>query len=190
MVNLCAPGEQVSGDAWHCAVQDGRASLMVADGLGHGPLAAEAAQAAVAVFDAAPLEPGPRLLERAHARLRSTRGAAVSVLAADADANTLRFCGIGNVTGRMVSGVVDRTMLSQHGTVGLQMRAPQEQPYDWPDHALLVLHSDGLASRWSLKDHGGALQLHPTLVAALLVRDHVRGRDDVTVAVLARAAHH
>lgn len=190
VVNLAAPGELISGDAWAWAEREGRASLLMADGLGHGPLAAEAGRAAVEVFDQAPFEPGPRLMERAHARLRSTRGAAVAVLAADADANALRFCGIGNVAGRVISGTHDRSLLSQHGTVGLQMRAPQDQPYEWPEHALLVLHSDGLASRWTLKDHPGVLQFDPTVVAALLVRDHCRGRDDVTVAVLRRAVHH
>jgi hypothetical protein len=53
---------------------------------------------------------------------------------------------------------------------------------------LLILHSDGLATRWDLSRYPGLALRHPTLVAATLYRDFTRGRDDVTVFV-ARAHH-
>src|SRR5262249_3039287 len=43
------PGEMVCGDAWMVTQQDARCLMLVADGLGHGPLAAEAAHAVVQV---------------------------------------------------------------------------------------------------------------------------------------------
>ena len=49
-VRQAAPGETVCGDAWAVVQDDHRAAIIVADGLGHGPLAAEASQAAVSVF--------------------------------------------------------------------------------------------------------------------------------------------
>ena len=82
---------------------------MVADGLGHGPDAAEAAREALAAFAEDPLASPRDLLQRIHARLRATRGAAVMVLQADAAAGTMRSAGAGNVVGRLVSGVSDRT---------------------------------------------------------------------------------
>ncbi|AKJ27405.1 ATP-binding protein [Caldimonas brevitalea] len=185
-VTLAAPGETVCGDAW-AAVQDGpRAAVLVADGLGHGPQAAEAAQAAVALFETTPFGSPSAVLERAHQALRSTRGAAVAQALLDADQGHLLFAGAGNIAGRLISGVGDRSLVSQHGTVGLQIRRLQDTRYEWPAHALLVLHSDGIATRWDLSLAPGLLQHHPCVVAAWLLRDHLRGRDDATVVVLKR----
>ena len=53
--------------------------VLVADGLGHGPLAADAAREAVRVFrEHAELDP-VEIVHRIHSALRSTRGAAVAV---------------------------------------------------------------------------------------------------------------
>jgi len=185
-VCLAAPGEAVSGDAWQFHSEGPRASLMVADGLGHGPQAADAASAALRIF-AAQHGLGPsQVLGLAHDAMRSTRGAAVAVAALEADAGRLIFSGAGNIAGRLISGVEDRSLLSQHGTVGLQIRRLQDVAYPWGDHAIVILHSDGLKTRWSLRDVGGLLACHPAVIAGWLVRDHMRGQDDATVVVIKR----
>lgn len=185
-VSLPKPGELVCGDAWAFALDGGRASLMVADGLGHGPDAAEASAAAIASFGEEPFAAPRRQLERAHARLRPTRGAAVAVLHADTGEAILRVAGAGNVIGRIVSGVHDRTLLTQHGTVGVTIRTPEETRAPWPDHALLVVCSDGIETRWQPELLRPVLGRDPAIAAALLVRDHFRTRDDATVAVMRR----
>ena len=186
-VCLAAPGEAVCGDAWSFRAEGVSASVIVADGLGHGPVAAEAADAAMAVFAARPADPPSQLLTLAHDALRSTRGAAVAVAALDAEAGTVLFCGAGNIAGRLISGIGDRSLMSQHGTVGLQIRRLQDVPYEWDEHAILVLHSDGLTTRWTLADAGGLLQCHPVVIAGWLIRDQLRGRDDATVVVVRRS---
>ncbi len=160
--------------------------MVVADGLGHGPDAAEAAAAALEAFAEDPLASPRVLLERTHRRLRSTRGAAVMLLQADAAAGVVRCAGAGNVVGRIVSGVTDRTLLSQHGTAGVTIRTPEETTLPWPEHALLVVCSDGIETRWKADAIAPVLGRDPALAAALLMRDHCRGRDDATVAVLRR----
>ena len=182
---LAAPGEFVSGDAWDIQVADGQATVIVADGLGHGPVAAEAADAAIKGFAKVTGSPAA-MLERLHPLLRSTRGAAVAIAAVDAKSGTVTYAGAGNITGRMISGVEDRALMSQHGTLGVQVRKLQDISYVWPDHALVVMHSDGLATRWNLKEVGGLLQCDPAVIAGWLLRDHTRGHDDVTVVVLKR----
>ena len=182
---LAAPGEVVSGDAWDIRIDDGKATVIVADGLGHGPVAAEAAAEALKVFATATGSPSA-ILERAHPLMRSTRGAAVSVAELDVNANAITYAGAGNISGRMISGIEDRSLMSQHGTLGVQIRKLQDVRYDWPEHSLVVLHSDGLVTRWSLKDVGGLFQCDPAVIAGWLLRDHTRGHDDVTVVVLKR----
>jgi anti-sigma regulatory factor (Ser/Thr protein kinase) len=185
-VALAAPGESVCGDAWAACVDGARAAVMVADGLGHGPDARNAAQAAMDVFRRDPFADLRRALEQAHAELRVTRGAAVCSLALDARTSVVRGAGAGNVLARVVSGVFDRSMLSQHGTVGVQMRSLQEADLGWPDHAIIVVHTDGIESRWPAKALLPVLGRDPALAAAILIRDHCRGRDDATVVVIKR----
>jgi hypothetical protein len=98
----------------------------------------------------------------------------------------VRYAGAGNVIGRIVSGVEDRTLLSQHGTVGVTIRTPEETGIAWPPHALLVVCSDGIETRWKPELVRPVLLRDPAIAAALVLRDHCRGRDDATVAVLRR----
>jgi len=186
-VSIAAPGETVCGDGWAVALEGPRAAVLVADGLGHGPAAAEAALAAIGAFSDEPFAAPVQLLERAHHQLRGTRGAAVALLQLDADGDMVRNSGAGNVVARVVSGVADRTLLSQHGTAGLQIRRPEEMRQPWPDHALLVVHSDGIETRWNRERLLPVLGRDPSLAAAILLRDHCRGRDDATIVVLRRA---
>jgi hypothetical protein len=77
---------------------------MVADGLGHGPLAAKAAMEAVRVFsECAAGSPG-ELIEAVHGPLRATRGAAVAVASIDLTRRVMTFAGVGNIAGSVLAG--------------------------------------------------------------------------------------
>ncbi len=159
---------------------------MAADGLGHGPQAQEAAEVAIATFGAAPFDDLCNALDGLHMALRSTRGAAVLAARLDMVKGECRYVGAGNVTARVISGVSDRTLMTQHGTAGLQVRRPEEMCAEWPAHASVVLYSDGILTRWKPQVLVPLLKHDPTLSAALLVRDYCRGRDDATVVVVRR----
>jgi len=186
-INLAAPGEQVSGDGWQIRVEGRKASVVVADGLGHGPDAADASDAALRYFTHAKAIVPSTTLEGMHTALRGTRGSAVAIAELDDETGVLKYAGIGNISGRLLSGLEDRSLLSQHGTVGAQIRRPQDVTYPWPDHSMLVLHSDGIATRWNLSETPGLLQCEPAVLAGWLLREHSRGRDDATVVVVRRA---
>jgi anti-sigma regulatory factor (Ser/Thr protein kinase) len=183
-VLTAAPGEQVSGDGWALQTDGARASLTVVDGLGHGPEAAAAAAQALDVFAHQAFGPPSVTLQRMHESMRGTRGAAAAVAVLDLTQRKLSWCGAGNIAGRIISGVGDRSLMSQHGTVGVQVRSLTDIDYPWPDHGVLVMHSDGLASRWPSNDVVALMRQHPALIAARLLRDHSRGRDDATAVVL------
>jgi anti-sigma regulatory factor (Ser/Thr protein kinase) len=186
-VSVPAIGETCCGDAWAFVQRDGRASVLVVDGLGHGPAAETAAQACVAAFGERPFDIPAEILARAHASMRLTRGAAAAVVQLDVDARRFAFCGAGNIVSRLASGIGDRSFLCQHGTLGLQVGRLHDVNEEWPDHALLVMHSDGIGGRWDLRKTPGLLQCDPAIIAAWLIRDHIGGRDDATVIVV-RAA--
>jgi len=183
-----APGETECGDIWRVAAHDNHAAFLVADGLGHGPSAATASRAVASVFDRNPMAAPARFLEEAHAEAGHTRGAAVAALNLDLANGAVRYAGVGNIAGSILTNGVGKGLFSHNGTLGAQMRKPQEFEYAWPAGSLLVMHSDGIQSRWSLADYPGLTQRDPALVAALLARDFRRGHDDVTVLV-ARLEH-
>lgn len=184
-VCLPKPGEAVSGDAWAAERGEGRTVVMVADGLGHGESAAEAAREAVAVFGREARAQPAEILAAAHGALRGTRGAAVAVAAVDHASRQVAFAGIGNVAAALVSPGRVQYLVSHNGTVGADVRKIQEFAYPWPAGGALVMHSDGLGTGWRLDRYPGLLSRHPSLVAAVLYRDFARGRDDATAVVAA-----
>jgi hypothetical protein len=84
----------------------------------------------------------------------------------------------------LLSPAGSRGLFTHNGTVGAQVRKVQEFEYAWPDGGLLVMHSDGLQTRWSMDPYPGLMARHPAVVAGVLYRDFQRGRDDATVLVL------
>jgi anti-sigma regulatory factor (Ser/Thr protein kinase) len=185
-VCLPLPSEHECGDAWGAACRNAELLLMVADGLGHGPEAARASQAAVALVDAQASFAPEALLQRAHAALHGTRGAALAVACLNLAEGTLRFAGIGNISASLHAAATSRHLVSHNGIVGSNMRKVQEFQIDFSDDDILIMHSDGLATRWDLERYPGLLRHHPSLIAAVLYRDYARHRDDVSVVVAQR----
>lgn len=190
-INRPAPHEIICGDTWRIAQRSGELSIMVADGLGHGPQAAEAANAAAQVFEKDGFTSPVELLTAADQRMRGTRGAAVAFAHLNTRAETLEFAGVGNIAGsvRPPQSTKGRGLVSHNGTVGVEMRKVQRFDYECPKDSLLILHSDGLQSRWSFDNYPGLTERHPAIVASVLYRDYCRGRDDVTVCVIRCSAN-
>jgi anti-sigma regulatory factor (Ser/Thr protein kinase) len=182
-VTLPHPGETVCGDAWRVNAQGDVVSLTLADGLGHGEDAHRAAALATAVV-VKPLDMPDEVVQRAHTALRGTRGAALAVARIDLSRAVLAFAGVGNISGVLIEGDSARQMVSHAGIVGHNMRRVQVFEQAFSPVALLVMHSDGLATHWRIDQHPGLRDQHPAIIAAVLCRAHTRGRDDVTVVVL------
>ena len=182
-VNLPYPGESVCGDAWALQERPPGFRLVVADGLGHGPDAREAALRALEGAARGDESPEAALAE-AHAASRSTRGAAIAVAEVDLRQREIRYAGIGNIGAVILEPGASRSLVSMNGTAGQGTVRIRPFTYPFAPGAVLVMFSDGLGSRWSLDQYPGLLARHPALVAAVLYRDHSRRRDDVTVVVL------
>lgn len=183
---VCRPidGEGVCGDGYAVREVDGRRQVMLCDGLGHGPLAAAAARAIVGAFADAPAG-GPRsVLDHLHARARPTRGAVAAVAELDVEAGVVRFAGTGNVAATVGHAADRRVMVSLPGIVGQHRHDPREFEYPLSEGDLVVLHSDGLTDRWHFDSYPGLVSRPPLVVAATLLRDAGRRRDDAAVLVV------
>ncbi|MER7682898.1 ATP-binding protein [Streptomyces sp. NPDC096934] len=160
--------------------------VMSCDGLGHGPMAAVAAQAAVQAFRTGSARTPEQAMEHIHRALRGTRGAAVAVARLEPDGRLL-FCGVGNITAALVTTTTRSTLVSYPGIVGHQMRQLRTYEHRLPPHGILVMHSDGLSERWKAADLNGLLHHAPAVIAAGLLRHAGTRRDDAS-AVVAKAA--
>jgi anti-sigma regulatory factor (Ser/Thr protein kinase) len=186
VVNVPAPGERLCGDGWHQMRGERGTSFLTVDGLGHGPAAHDAARCAIEVCKHNEGRSPTELMTAIHAALRSTRGAAAAIAELDDAGNRVRFVGVGNIACSVTSTEGSRSLASMNGIVGHEMRRVNEFTVPFENGATLVVASDGLNTRWTLGQYPGIRPRHPALAAALLYRDHVRGRDDATVLVVRR----
>jgi hypothetical protein len=183
VVSVPIKGENVCGDGWGAKDTVEAVLLMVVDGLGHGILASEAAKEAERVFTESQTASTSSILRDAHDALMKTRGAAMAVASINTERGLVSFAGIGNIGASIVTPEKSRGMASHNGTVGHQATKFQEFTYPWNANDLLIMHSDGLNTRWDLKAYPGIWIKRPALIAGLLYRDFSRERDDVTVMV-------
>src|SRR5262249_9171022 len=149
VVCVAKPEEQICGDAWGVLPGLATTTALVADGLGHGPLASQASQEARRLFMRGGSASPTTAIQRIHAGLGATRGAAVAVVWLDLVATRAVFPGIGNMAGLVTAGGQTRRFVSMNGTAGHAAERFQEfvYPCDGPG-LVLVMHSDGLSTNW------------------------------------------
>jgi anti-sigma regulatory factor (Ser/Thr protein kinase) len=187
-VSVAKAGETECGDAWMLSHAAEGFAAMLADGLGHGHFAAEEANPAIGAAVGVGQNGCAKTLATVHDRIRHTRGVAAAVAEVTLARRVMTFAGVGNIAAAIVDNGSIRQAVSHNGTLGHQARVFREYTYPWPEGAMLVMHSDGLTSHWSLARYPGLHLRDPTLIAAVLYRDYSRGRDDVTVVVAKEAA--
>jgi anti-sigma regulatory factor (Ser/Thr protein kinase) len=182
-INIAIKGENICGDAWVIEpVADGLL-CMVADGLGHGPEAAVASQQACEALRTNRGLSLAALFDKINKALYKTRGAAIAIAKIEPQQQIVRFMGVGNISAQLVLKQKSHHLASRDGIVGLYAKQSQEILYPWEDNAVLIMHSDGLMSRWSLNDYPALAGRHSSLIAGVLYRDFNRNNDDVTVLV-------
>jgi anti-sigma regulatory factor (Ser/Thr protein kinase) len=175
-------GEAECGDVFGVAEQDGRVTGVLCDGLGHGPLAAAAAMKGVTAILEEPAAEPAVLLERAHRRMRQTRGGAVGVV--QVHGPVIVFGGLGNVAGVILADGTRKSMLSVPGIAGHQAGTIRQFEYTAPPGAAVILHSDGISTRWEPRALPCLNATDPLVVAAALLAEAGTHRDDAGVLVL------
>ncbi|WP_026464034.1 ATP-binding SpoIIE family protein phosphatase [Adhaeribacter aquaticus] len=178
-------GETDCGDGWAMYESINTCYLLVADGLGHGEFAQQASQGAVETFLQQTNQTPSSLIRSLHASIKRTRGAVANVALIDLKDQTLTYCGIGNIAGRFFSGADGtKSIISYNGILGHNIpNTINNHQIPWSNQGLLVVHSDGLKSKWDLARYKD-LQRHDTsVIAALLYKDFKRGTDDTLVLV-------
>jgi len=178
-------GEE-SGDACLVNALADSALVVVVDGLGHGPQAAAAARQAVAFLAEADQVPLLVALRHCHERLRSTRGAVLSLGRIDASEGTLTWVGVGNVMGVLLRPAWRETahldtLLLRRGVVGRHLPALHAATVPIRSGDVLVMATDGIDRSFT-----GAVAISgsPQQVADQILARHRTNLDDALVAVV------
>jgi len=183
-ISVPIPGETMCGDAWAAWSAGELTSVFVSDGLGHGRDAAAASAAAVAAFLRNAERSAEDVIGAVHEALKSTRGAAVAIAEMDRRRGIMNFCGLGNISGIITRpDGTEQHLVSLAGIAGHVARRLQRFTQPWLPGGILVMHSDGVGSHWTLSGYPGLTSRHPATIAGVLTRDHRRGTDDATVVV-------
>ncbi len=170
-------GQTRSGDAVVIRTEGETTLLAVIDALGHGPLAADAADRAVAFLRAAVVEDGLLLvMEGLHHTLRSSRGAAATVCLVGPSG--LEASGVGNVTLRVFGSRM--SFILTPGILGGRLRAVRVFHGALQPKARLLLHSDGVRPQFSEQDATlGSL----TDCCDVILSRYGRHQDDATLMI-------
>lgn len=182
------PGETENGDASQVSWQGGACRIALVDGVGHGPPAAAAANAACATLTAHPeLDPAAALRE-CHRALAGTRGAVIGIARIDPAAARLTFAGVGNIEASLWLEGSRQRPISYRGILGVALPSVRAFDFDLAGDWCLLLHSDGISSRAEIETLPEfATRQMPALAEAVLAR-WARPTDDATVIAVCPAA--
>jgi serine phosphatase RsbU (regulator of sigma subunit) len=175
-------GQEVSGDAFeiiHCG-EDTLVAL--ADGLGSGINAAQAAQLAMQTVRANAQASLPDLLRLCHQALLGTRGAVMGLLRVEPTRQRVSYAAIGNIECSTVSAAGFKP-LAAYGIVG--RRLPHPRPFEgvYTPGDLFALSTDGINRKFSWNGLP-SLDKEPQTLAEIIARRFARPDDDVTVLVI------
>ena len=171
--------ETVCGDAF-AVFRDRETTIAVADGLGHGAGAAEAALAFCAYVGTHASAGLEQILRGATTCLSPTRGAAAALIRISDQRRHLSFAGIGNIEVQAMSKLPIRPVCTP-GIVGRPLRKVLSFDYELNRGDLLAIHSDGISSRFTLAPYS---HLDVQSMAEAILADHGKQHDDATCVVV------
>jgi hypothetical protein len=128
----------------------------------------------------------PDVVSELHQAMIGTRGGVLGLTLLDRAAERASFTGVGNITGRIVTGTESRHLIGHPGMLGTHLRPPKPRTdvQPWNPGSRLIVTSDGIRTQWDTSPYPGLLDHHPTVAAATLHRDLTRGTDDATVLIV------
>ncbi len=177
-------GETLSGDLHLVKQRENKVLIAVADGLGHGKAAYEAATLALSTVDEHSGEALVRILEHCSRRLRDTRGVVMSVALLDGVEDSMEWLGVGNVAGLLVRFGADGNRLHEflllsQGVVGIHFPALRATAVKVAPGDTIVLATDGI--RRGFEDGMVLFDRAEKTAQAILSRDGLETDDALVV---------
>ena len=180
------PGEAISGDDAIYLPSDSGFLAAVIDGLGHGPEARKASDKAVGAI-ARHSDLGLReILETVNAQMEGVRGCVLAVVRFSAQSRVLECLSAGDIRVHLYHLRDAHFFTSTPLVIGdrdLRSRRLRVEETTAPPGSVLVMFTDGLESRTTLKGQLDLLRRPALVIAQDLLAEHSRGTDDALVLV-------
>jgi anti-sigma regulatory factor (Ser/Thr protein kinase) len=180
------PGEMISGDDAVFFHSESGVLAGVADGLGHGPEAREASNVAVEALSKNRQMDLDRIVFTLNQELGSTRGCAMSIARFNDSDRTLECASVGDVHCHLYNSrdahFFTSTPLVLGAAHSAKPRIRTEKATVEPG-SILVIFTDGLKSRTTLKGQLDVLRQPPIAIAEHLLETYRRPDDDALVLV-------
>ena len=158
----------------------GETLIVVADGLGHGAKAHEAATAFCAYAESHADEPLEAIVREGSHAVSATRGLAAALIRISGEGARLSFCGVGNIELQAASAAAIRPVCVP-GIIGRPLRKVLVFDYTLREGDLLVAHTDGISSRFHLEDYAA---LGAQEAADRILAEHGKSHDDAMCVVI------
>lgn len=181
------PMRTVNGDAFIIERWGETALVGVIDGLGHGPLAHQAAETARHYIENHFNQPLKAIFRGVGRACRATNGVVMALGRFDWARKTLAFASVGNVEARVLGSPQPMNFVVRRGVIGLNAPDPVVTEHGWGLASVLVLHSDGVMTRWRWEDYVHLDEGPATVFAQQLLQRLARDDDDATVVVVKAA---
>lgn len=169
-------GEAHAGDEYVVIDRGDYVLIAVADGLGHGPEARDAACKAVREIERHAERTPQALVELCHTALRGTRGAVLAIVRIDRAQRTLTHSGLGNIESRILGVEKVRRPVTLNGIVGHSARKFRQETFPFEPGDMLIMHSDGISDRFDLSP--ASRSRDPQMLANQLVQQYGHAHDD------------
>ncbi|MCA0961492.1 ATP-binding SpoIIE family protein phosphatase [Salipiger bermudensis] len=185
-LRVCHPHETSCGDDYQIRQTPLATDVLLCDGLGHGPAAAEAAaevtDAAVAAGGLSS-EPG-KLMRQITESLVGKRGAVAALVHIAQPQMELRYAGLGNISTLVIGAGGVRRMAVRDGRIGGAATRGYEEATQLEAGDMVIMHSDGLKTLRENNFPQGILRKSPLLIAGFFLDRAFRGRDDASIVVM------
>ncbi len=178
------PGMEVNGDTFVIKKWGESALVGLIDGLGHGQWAQHAALAARDYIENHFDQPLEAIFRGVGRTCRATRGVVMALARFDWAQGRLTFASVGDVQVRVFGPSAPLNFILRRGIVGLSAPSPVVTTHTWLPGSLLVLHSDGIMTRWRLEDFPHLAEAPAAVIAHQLVHRLAKDNDDATVVVV------
>ena len=178
------PGLPVNGDAFVIKRWGQQALVAVIDGLGHGQHAHRASQTAREYVERHFDQSLMHIFRGTGRTCRSTRGVVMALARFDWQQETLTFGSIGDIEAQVIGPPQPMRFMIRRGIVGGRAPDPVITEHHWEPDYVLVLHSDGLKTRWRWEDFAHLADQPAAVVAHEMLRALGKDDDDATVIVV------
>jgi len=177
---------EFNGDAFVIKMWNKYALIALIDGLGHGEYAHHAARQAKEYLEMHYDQPLPIIFRGVGRACQATRGVVMAVALFDWGSRPIRlaFASIGNIEARVFYCPIPMNLVAQRGVIGLNAPQPVIAEYNWNPAYVMILHSDGISSKWRWSRFPELAEASAAYTARHLLQSLAGNDDDATVMVV------